>query len=97
MNTLSEYAAIIGLDWADKKHDVCLKLSNNDELEFSTLPHSAEAIDAWAMALHKRFSGQSIAVCIESRKVPLIYALLKYDFLVLFPGVFQDSCRLFRS
>ena len=97
MNTLSEYAAIIGLDWADKKHDICLKIPDGNELEFSTLSHSAEAIDAWAMGLHKRFSGQSIAVCIESRKVPLIYALLKYDFLVLFPINPQTLARYRRA
>lgn len=97
MNTLSEYAAIIGLDWADKKHDICLKIPDGNELEFSTLSHSAEAIDAWAMGLHMRFSGQSIAVCIESRKVPLIYALLKYDFLVLFPINPQTLARYRRA
>jgi len=97
MNTFSEYAAIIGLDWADKKHDICLKLPDGNELEFSTLSHSAEAIDAWAMNLHKRFSGQPIAVCIESRKVPLIYALLKYDFLVLFPVNPQTLARYRRA
>jgi len=97
MNTLSEYAAIIGLDWADKKHDICLKLPDGNELEFSTLSHSAEAIDAWAMDLHKRFSGKLIAVCIESRKVPLIYALLKYDFLVLFPVNPQTLARYRRA
>lgn len=97
MNSLSEYAAIIGLDWADKKHDICLKLQDGNEIEFSTLSHSAEAIDAWAMDLHKRFSGQLIAVCIESRKVPLIYALLKYDFLVLFPVNPQTLARYRRA
>lgn len=97
MNTLSEYAAIIGLDWADKKHDICLRLSDGNALEFSTLSHSAEAIDTWAMGLHKRFAGQSIAVCIESRKVPLIYALLKYDFLVLFPVNPQTLARYRRA
>lgn len=97
MNTLSDYAAIIGLDWADKKHDICLKLSDNEDMEFSTLSHSAEAIDDWAMGLHKRFSGISIAVCIESRKVPLIYALLKYDFLVLIPVNPQTLARYRRA
>ena len=78
MHTLDHYAAIIGIDWADKKHDLCLKVRGSDALEFSVLPHSAQAIDDWAMALQQRFLGQRIAICIESRKVPLIHALLKY-------------------
>jgi transposase len=97
MNTLSEYAAIIGIDWADKKHDICLKLPDSPSLEFSILTHSAEAIDAWARALQERFSGKPIAICIESRKVPLIHALLKYRFFVLFPVNPQTLSRYRRA
>lgn len=35
MNLLSEYAAIFGIDWADKKHDLCLRLPGDKPLEFS--------------------------------------------------------------
>ncbi len=97
MNSLSHFAAIIGIDWADKKHDLCLKLPDSDALEFSILTHTAEAIEDWANALRKRFKGQRIAICIESRKVPLIHALLKYDFLVLFPVNPQTLARYRRA
>jgi transposase len=85
MSNLDRFAAIVGIDWADKKHDICLRLSADSPLEFSVLQHAPEAIDDWAQSLRCRFGGQPVAVCIESRKVPLIYALLKYDFFVLFP------------
>ena len=39
----------------------------------------------WALTLRTRFQGQSIAVGLEQSRGPLIYALLKYDFLVLYP------------
>lgn len=97
MNTISTYAAIIGIDWADKKHDLCLKLSGSDALEFSTITHSAEAIESWANALRERFGGETIAICIESRKVPLIHALLKYDFLALIPVNPQTLARYRRA
>jgi transposase len=97
MNTLSDYAAMIGLDWADKKHDICLKLPDSDALEFSTLSHKAEAIDAWARALSERFAGQKVAVCLESRKVPILYALLKYPFIVLYPVNPQTLARYRRA
>src|SRR5262245_33493078 len=44
-----------------------------------------EALEAWATALRTRFAGQKIAVCLEQSRGPLLYALLKYDFLVLYP------------
>jgi len=97
MNTFSEYAAIIGIDWADRKHDLCLRDLNTDVLEFSVLEQKPEAIEDWANALRVRFEGKPVAVCIESRKVPLIHALLKYDFLVLFPVNPQTLCRYRRA
>ena len=35
--------------------------------------------------MRTRFSGQQLAVCLEQSRGPLIFALLKYDFLVLYP------------
>jgi transposase len=42
-------------------------------------------MEAWTGTLRQRFQGQPIAVCLEIAKGPLVYALQKYDFLVLFP------------
>lgn len=97
MNPFAGYAAIIGIDWADRKHDLCLKSFDSNALEFSVLVHKPEIIDDWANDLRERFSGKPIAICIESRKVPLIHALLKYDFLVLFPVNPQTLCRYRRA
>jgi transposase len=44
-----------------------------------------EEIDQWARGLADRFPGGTIAVCLEPSKGSLIYALLKYDYLVLYP------------
>jgi hypothetical protein len=85
MNPFAEFAAIVGIDWADKKHDLCLKPLGSDRLEFAVLTHTPEAIDDRVNGLRQRFGGAPIAVCLESRKVPLIHALLKYDFLALVP------------
>ena len=53
--------------------------------EFSVLPHRPEAIAQWAEGLRQRFGGALIAVCLEIAKGPLVYALQRYRFLVLFP------------
>jgi Transposase len=81
----SEFAAFIGIDWADAKHDLCLQTADSGEREFVVLPHRADAIEAWARSLRQRFAGRPVALCLEIAKGPLVYALQKYDFLVLFP------------
>ncbi len=97
MNPFDDFAAIIGIDWADRKHDLCLQSQEAETLEYSVLEHRSEAIEDWANALRRRFDNRPVAVCIESRKVPLIHALLKYDFLVLFPVNPQTLCRYRRA
>jgi transposase len=80
-----EFAAFIGLDWADAKHDICLQASGSAHRELLRLDHRPEAIDAWVQSLRTRFNGQPIAVCLELNKGPIVSALRQYEFLVLFP------------
>jgi transposase len=82
--TESEFAAFIGIDWADRKHDICLLEAGSTRREATVLPHRPEAITQWAEELYKRFHGRPIAVCLEIAKGPLVYALQRYAFLVLF-------------
>src|SRR5258706_7127759 len=81
----TEFAAFIGIDWADTKHDVCLQAADSDVREGSVVLHRPEAIAQWAHGLMQRFAGRPIAVCLEIGKGPLVYALQKYPWLVLFP------------
>ncbi len=80
----NEFAAFIGLDWADAKHDLCLQVAGSDKREFQVLAHRPEVIDAWATALLQRFQGQPIAIALELNKGPIVEALRKYDGIVLF-------------
>ncbi len=86
MGTLNEakYAAYVGIDWADAKHDICLQVVGSEQREFTTIPHQVERIDDWAQSLHQRF-GSPIAVAVELSKGPIVYALQKYDFFVIYP------------
>jgi len=79
------FAAFIGLDWADAKHEVCLQAAGTEQREFRSLEHSPEEINAWVQTLRTRFNGQPVAVCLELTKGPIVSALRHYDFLVLFP------------
>jgi transposase len=79
------FAAFVGIDWADAKHDVCLQAAGSTKRECLQLEHTPEAIDAWVTTLRTRFNGHLVAVCLELTKGPLVFALRKYDFLILFP------------
>jgi transposase len=78
------FAAFVGIDWADRKHDFCLQAKDSPKRAFGTIDHSPQAIDQWVKELHHRFDG-SIAICLELAKGPLVSALQRYDFLALFP------------
>ena len=78
------FTAFIGIDWADAKHDICMQAAGDKHREFCRLPHKVEAIDDWAQSLYRRFGGP-IAVALELSKGPVVYALQKYDFFVIFP------------
>ena len=86
MNQLSgePYTAYIGIDWASSKHDICLQLAGGEERVFERIKHTPEAIKEWAQALYQRLGGP-IAVALELSEGPIVSALQKYDFLVLFP------------
>ena len=81
---LSQYTAVIGIDWADKKHDICVQDMATGKRRASQVRHRAEDLDEWARSLHRRLGGP-IAVAVELSKGPIITVLQKYDFFVIFP------------
>ena len=81
----TQYAAFIGLDWADEQHVVSLAEAGQTRAELTPLDQFPEAIEAWALGLRERFRGRPCAVCLEQTRGALVFALMKYEFLVLFP------------
>jgi transposase len=82
---MEAYAALIAIDWADQKHDICLCDQTSGKREQTIVKHTPAALQEWALGLRQRFGGRPLAVCLEQSRGPLIYALLQYDFLVLYP------------
>jgi len=82
--SVSQFTAFVGIDWADAKHDVCVQAAASEQRNFDCFAHQADRIEQWAYSMHRRFGGP-IAVALELAKGPLVYALQKYDFFVLFP------------
>ena len=80
---LSADTVIVGIDWADSDHVVCV-IGPDGRLGIDTLEQSPAAIDEWAAALKRRFPGRTIAVALEQSKGPLIHALMKYEHILLY-------------
>lgn len=79
------YAAYIGIDWSDRKHDIYLYDCTTDKAEAFVIGAQPEAIQAWVEGLRKRYGTAQLAVCLEQKRGPLIYALCQYENLVLYP------------
>ncbi|WP_420804415.1 IS110 family transposase, partial [Yersinia ruckeri] len=80
---MDKFAAHVGLDWADKKHDVCVQFKNGERI-FHVIEHTPEALDIWLNELHQKVKGR-IAIALELKKGPVVYALQKYPFVTVFP------------
>lgn len=82
---VSDFTALIGIDWADRKHDICEVNCRTNKQHFSVISSNPKAINTWANALKQKYKGQLVAVACELKKGPLIYALSKFSHIVLFP------------
>jgi transposase len=84
MNTTTNFAATIGLDWADQKHDLWIQPAGSCKAEHVRLEQTPEALHAWVAKLRERFGGR-VAIGVETSRGPVISALMAYDFIVLWP------------
>lgn len=85
LKTTTNFAATIGLDWADRKHDLWIHPTQGDKAQHRQLEQTPEALHAWVAQLRKRFDNHPVAVAVETSRGPIISALLVYDFIVIFP------------
>jgi transposase len=81
----TEFAAFVGIDWADEKHAWAMQIPGNPKVERGDLDHTPEAVEVWAAELALRFAGRPIAVALEQSRGSLLFMLTKYAHLVLFP------------
>ena len=80
-----EYAALIGLDWAAEKHDVCIWDAATGKSRHRVIEHTPEALADWLAELQACYPGQRLAVCLEQSRGALMYALMGHAFLDLYP------------
>jgi transposase len=80
-----QFAAFVGIDWADEKHAWCLQAAGSEKRESGELEHTPEAVEAWVGQLCQRFGNGPIAVAVEQSRGALVFMLSKYEPLHLFP------------
>tara|TARA_R110002167_G_C12635980_1_gene647980 strand:- start:40 stop:1284 length:1245 start_codon:yes stop_codon:yes gene_type:complete len=83
-NVKTKFSIFVGLDWANKKHDVCVQIGDSDKRRYEVISHTPESVDSWLNELRKEVKGD-IAVAVEMTKGPIVYALQKYSFVTVFP------------
>src|SRR6188472_4013963 len=81
----SEFAAFVGIDWAEQKHVLALRDLQTGRIEEGEIAHTPEAVDAWAMELSQRYQDRPIALALEQVRGSLVFMLTKYKHLVIFP------------
>ena len=84
-NIHTQFIGYVGVDWADQKHDYCLKARGSQEIHSGEFEQSPEAIALWIGQLRQRLGKGTIAICLEQSRGALIYGLNKYEDIVLFP------------
>ena len=81
----SPVAAWVGLDWADQQHVICLYEVATGQSTLSRLEQKPEALQDWLSQLRQRFGGAPVAIVLEQARGAVIYALLRADFVRLYP------------
>jgi transposase len=80
-------AAYIGIDWAERKHDIILRSAAEPrKAEYFQITHEPNALMDWLAALQQRFGAEGkIAIGLEQSHGALIFYLMGYEFLELYP------------
>src|SRR2546422_10210042 len=81
----SDYAARLGIDWADQKHAWALQVADESRTEQGELEHTPEAVDQFVAGLAARFPRGKVAVALEKTTGPLVYMLSQFQHVDLYP------------
>ncbi len=85
MNGEAEIRVWVGMDWADEKHVYALRISGSNAIERGEIEQKPEALREWMNRLRERAGGGWVAIALEQSRGALIYALMDYEFVLLYP------------
>jgi transposase len=75
----------VGADWADQKHALVTGLPDGSQRQRHEVDQKPQHLDDFFLALRQKYPEGRIAVVLEQSRGALLYALLKYPFLRLYP------------
>jgi transposase len=81
--TTPEVAAWIGLDWADQKQVLSVQAADSSEVERYTIEQAQ--LPEWISQLQARWPGRTVALALEQARGAVLYAVMRFDFLRLYP------------
>jgi transposase len=78
-------AVWVGLDWADEEHVYALRMAGSERIETGSVKQKPEDLREWINSLRDRSGGGWVAVAVEQSRGALLYALMDYEFLFIYP------------
>ena len=75
----------VGIDWADQKHCVATRRPDGSDSKLHWVDQKPQKLDEFFLELQKQHLTGHIGVVLEQSRGALLYALLKYSFLELYP------------
>ncbi len=82
---MKEYEVVVGIDWSESQNYYAFRVKGEEKVRQGSFAQSAEGIEKFVQELRKLSRGLKVAVALEQSRGPLIFALMKYDFIVLYP------------
>ncbi|MCP4400255.1 MAG: IS110 family transposase [bacterium] len=81
----TEYALLLGIDWADVEHEVCWWDSSTQQRTHQQVKQDPNVLHEWLGKLQQTYPKQQIAVALEQKQGALIHGLREYDFIDIYP------------
>jgi transposase len=81
----TEYALLVGIDWADATHEVCFCNPRTHHRSHQQVTQDPNILHTWIGKLQHQYPGQKIAVAVEQKQGALIHGLQEYEFIDIYP------------
>lgn len=85
LTSLPPVVCWVGLDWADRQHWASVRTVRDQPGERMAVGAKPEDLEAFLLKLRAQHPQGRIAVGLEQGRGPVLYALLKYEFLLIYP------------
>ena len=78
-------AVWVGVDWAGGERVYALRMAGSERIETGSVKQKPEDLREWVNSLRDRSGGGWVAVAVEQSRGALLYALMDYEFVFIYP------------